>query len=79
MLQHDLGMASPVAQTTSSLSPLGVVDIEQVCDLLGVSRTWIYKMIHNDKTFPKLFKLGARQHMKLDDLRNWVEQRARAA
>jgi excisionase family DNA binding protein len=78
MLQHHLAMNGPVAQTTS-LSPLGVVDIEQVCDLLGVSRTWIYKMIRSDKTFPKLFKLGARQHMKLDDLRNWVEQRARAA
>jgi hypothetical protein len=36
-------------------------------------------MIKADKTFPRLFEIGARQHMRLSDLQSWVEQRARAA
>jgi predicted DNA-binding transcriptional regulator AlpA len=81
MLQnhHPLMGGGAVAPSASSFSPLGVVDIEQVCRLLGVSRSWIYQMIKHDPTFPKLFKLGARQHMKFSDLQHWVEQKARAA
>jgi predicted DNA-binding transcriptional regulator AlpA len=75
---HPLG-GGLVATSASPPAPLGVVDIEQICELLHVSRSWIYKMIKADKTFPRLFKIGARQHAKLSDLQSWVEQRARAA
>ena len=78
MLQHHLAHGA-VAQSAPAVSPLNIVDIEQVCELLNVSRSWIEQQIRRDKTFPKLFRLGARRHMKFDDLRNWVEQRARAA
>jgi excisionase family DNA binding protein len=76
--QHHLAHGA-VAQSAPTVSPLGVVDIEQVCELLNVSRSWIEQQIRRDKTFPKLFRLGARRHLKFDDLKSWVEQRARAA
>jgi predicted DNA-binding transcriptional regulator AlpA len=69
----------PVAQSAPTVSPLGVIDIAQVCGLLGVSRSWIEAQIRGDKTFPRLFRIGARRHMRFDDLKMWVEQRARAA
>jgi predicted DNA-binding transcriptional regulator AlpA len=78
MLQHSL-MSGAVAQSTSSLSPLGVIDIAQVCELLGVSRTWVEKQIRADRTFPRCFKIGARRHVKITDLQAWVEAQARAA
>jgi predicted DNA-binding transcriptional regulator AlpA len=77
MLQH----AHPLmgGGAVAARAPLGVVDIETICELLHVSRSWIYQMIKRDPTFPRLFKIGARQYMKLSDLQSWVEQRARAA
>jgi predicted DNA-binding transcriptional regulator AlpA len=72
MLQH-LAFNVAVAQSApTGVSPLGVVDIPQVCELLGVSSSWIEAQIRSDKTFPKLFKLGARRHMRLSDLQSWV-------
>ncbi|HUJ38318.1 MAG TPA: helix-turn-helix domain-containing protein [Hyphomicrobium sp.] len=79
MLQNNLALSGAVAQSASSLSPLGVVDIEQVCALLGVSRWWIEQQIRRDRTFPRCFKIGARRHVKLSDLQAWVEAHARAA
>jgi len=76
---HHLALNGPVAQSAPTVSPLGVIDIAQVCELLGVSRSWIEAQIRSDKTFPRLFRIGARRHMRFDDLKMWVEQRARAA
>jgi predicted DNA-binding transcriptional regulator AlpA len=67
------------APASSAVSPLGVIDIEGVCEVLHASRTWVEQAIRNDKTFPKPFKIGARRYVKFDDLRAWVEARARAA
>ncbi len=80
MLQHlqRSTLDIPAAQTARSVS-LGVLDIDGICEVLGVSRTWIEQQIRKDKTFPKLFKLGARRHVKLSDLQLWVDQKARAA
>jgi predicted DNA-binding transcriptional regulator AlpA len=64
---------------SSSVSPLGVIDIKGVCDLLHTSRTWVEQAIRHDPAFPRPFKLGARRYVKFDDLKTWVEQLARAA
>lgn len=77
MLHPTLTSAS--VSSAAPLSPLGVIDIEDICKLLDVSRSWIETTIRRDKSFPKPFKLGARRYVRFDDLRNWVEQRARAA
>jgi excisionase family DNA binding protein len=56
-----------------------VIDIDHVCELLGVSRTWVEKTIRAHKTFPRPFRIGARRHIKVSDLQLWVDQKARAA
>ncbi len=71
--------APAVVRAAPSVSPLGVVDIDQVSELLGVSRTWVEKTLRSDPTFPRPFRLGARRHIKLSDLQMWVDQKARAA
>jgi excisionase family DNA binding protein len=75
MLQHP----TPSAQAAPAVGPLGVLDIEQVCALLGVSRSWLENIIREDATFPRPFKIGARRLVKFSDLQSWVEQKARAA
>lgn len=75
MLQHP----TPSAQAAPAVGPLGVVDIPAICELLGVSRSWLENTIRNDATFPKPFKIGARRMVKFADLQAWVEQKARAA
>ena len=72
-------LSAPVVQAAASVSPLGVVDLVQVCELLGVSRTWIEKVVRSDPTFPRPFRIGARRHIKVSDLQLWVDQKARAA
>ncbi len=68
-----------MAGRASLRSGLGVIDIDQVSELLGVSRTWVEKTLRSDPTFPRPFRLGARRHIKLSDLQMWVDQKARAA
>jgi predicted DNA-binding transcriptional regulator AlpA len=77
MLQHS-ALNTPAVQTAPSVS-LGVINIDGVCEILGVSRTWIEQQIRRDKTFPRPFRIGARRHIKVSDLQMWVDQKARAA
>jgi excisionase family DNA binding protein len=76
MLQHT---SAPVVQPAPAVSALGVVDIASICELLGVSRSWLENTIRQDETFPRPFKIGARRLVKFADLQAWVEQKARAA
>ncbi len=66
-------------QATPAAFPLGVVDINTAARLLNTSRTYIETMIRRDSAFPRPFKIGAKRYVRFDDLRHWVEQRARAA
>ena len=76
MLQHG---SPPVAQAAPAVGPLGVVDIASICELLGVSRSWLENTIRHDATFPRPFKIGSRRLVKFSDLQAWVENKARAA
>jgi excisionase family DNA binding protein len=75
MLQHQ----TPSVQAAPTVGPLGVVAIEQVCALLGVSRSWLENIIRSDLSFPRPFRSGARRLVKFSDLQAWVEAKARAA
>ena len=72
MLQHT---SAPVVQAAPAVSPLGVVDIASICDLLGVSRSWLENTIRQDETFPRPFKIRARRLVKFADLQAWVSRR----
>jgi len=72
-------ISGPQSQAAPSVSALGVIDIAGVCSLLHTSRTWVENAIRKDPGFPRPFKLGARRYVKFEDLKSWVEQRARAA
>jgi excisionase family DNA binding protein len=76
MLQH---ATAPTSLAAPAVSALGVVDIVSICELLGVSRSWLENTIRQDETFPRPFKIGARRLVKFADLQAWVEQKARAA
>ena len=60
MLQHG---SAPAVQAAPAVGPLGVVDIAAVCELLGVSRSWLENT----------------SLVKFADLQAWVESKARAA
>jgi predicted DNA-binding transcriptional regulator AlpA len=67
------------ALPTGPASPLGLVDFEELGDLLRVSRPTLERLIRKDHTFPRLFRIGGKRYARFDDLRIWVEQLARAA
>lgn len=67
------------AQPSGPTNPLGLVDIEELGELLRVSRPTLERMIRKDLSFPRLFKIGGKRYARFDDLRIWVEQQARAA
>jgi predicted DNA-binding transcriptional regulator AlpA len=60
-------------------TPLGVVDADGAAELLRISRRTLDRIVRKDKHFPKLFKIGARQYVRLADLQSWVDMRAKAA
>lgn len=60
-------------------SPLGVIDFNGIAQLLRVSTATLERIVRRDHSFPRLFKIGARRYARFDDLRDWVDQKARAA
>ena len=65
---HASAHGAPVVQAAPAVSALGVVDIASICELLGVSRSWLENTIRQDETFPRPFKIGARRLVKFADL-----------
>ena len=67
---------------TAAASPgtaLGVVDADGAAELLRVSRRTLDRIVRSDRSFPKLFKIGARMYVRLADLQSWIDMRAKAA
>ena len=60
-------------------SPLGIIDFNGIAQSLGMSIATLERLVRKDATFPRLFKIGARRYARFDDLRDWVDQKARAA
>ena len=58
-------------------SPLGLVDFEELGELLRVSRPTLERLIRKDLTFPRLFKIGGRRYApgRFNDLPECVADR----
>ena len=76
MLQHTV---SSRAHSNGPATPLGLVDADGVAELLRVSRRTLDRIIRKDKKFPKMFRIGAHQYMRMTDLQRWAEEKALAA
>lgn len=73
---HSQSAASAAA---SPATALGVVDADGAAELLRVSRRTLDRIVRSDRSFPKLFKIGARMYVRLADLQSWIDLRAKAA
>ena len=69
--------AAPAA--ASPATPLGVVDADGAAELLRISRRTLDRLLRTDRSFPKMFKIGAHRYVRLADLQGWIDLRARAA
>lgn len=67
------------SQTSGPASPLELVDADGIAELLRVSRRTLDRIIRKEKHFPKLFRIGARNYVRLSDLQSWAEMKAKAA
>jgi predicted DNA-binding transcriptional regulator AlpA len=74
-----LHSTSAATSAATPATPLGVVDADGIAELLRVSRRTLDRIVRKDKHFPKLFRIGARQYVRLADLQSWVEMKAKAA
>ena len=55
------------------------IRIKDVCEILGISRSSIYRMVQ-DKKFPKQIKLTERTAVwKLSAINEWVAEREKAS
>ncbi len=71
-----LAVADPESTTYPSLSPLGLVGVEEMCGLLRVSQPTLDKLIR-EAGFPVVFKIGKRKYARFSDLKRWVDGRGR--
>ena len=55
-----------------------LVEIETVCRLVGMRRTWIYDGIKAGR-FPAPVKIGAASRWRLGDVRRWLADMATEA
>lgn len=56
-----------------SLTPL-LVTPKQVREMLNISNTTLWRLIHNDPNFPKKIAITAKKHVfKYSDLCKWAE------
>lgn len=50
-----------------------VLDAKQVCSILNISRSTLYKALKRDDGFPKPFSITpGRKHWKLSEIDSWV-------
>lgn len=52
-----------------------LLKVEEVCDLLQVSRSLVYKWVHYD--FVPYIKLGSSVRFKISALEEWIKKRER--
>jgi prophage regulatory protein len=53
-----------------------LLTIKDVCYKLKVTKTTVYKWLHEDPTFPKQITLGPRVvRWKADELEQWLQNR----
>jgi predicted DNA-binding transcriptional regulator AlpA len=67
---------APRPATPSPSHPLGLVDLAGICELLRVSRSSAERLIKNDPSFPRPFKIAGRRYVRFQDLQEWVSQKA---
>jgi predicted DNA-binding transcriptional regulator AlpA len=73
---HSVSGALP----TGPANPLGLVDFEELGDLLRVSRPTLERLIRKDHTFPRLFRIGGKRYARASTtcasgLSNWRARR----
>jgi excisionase family DNA binding protein len=50
------------------------ISVASAARRLGLSRASVYRLVKDDPTFPKIFRLGKRAaRIKLDDLTAWLD------
>ena len=74
MLLHH---AAAVPCSTSPSTDLGIVVFPEIARALHVSIPTLERIIRNDPTFPRLFKIGNRRHVLRSELQGWVDRKAR--
>ena len=69
----DFFNTSTESQNNASVTPL-FVTAKQVCKMLDISNTTLWRLIHNDPNFPKKIAITAKKHVfKYSDLCKWAE------
>ena len=79
-MSEQLAVADRESATYPSLSPLGLVGVEEMCALLKVSQPTLDKIIADpNEGFPVTFKIGKRKYARFADIRLWVDSKGRSA
>ncbi len=79
MLEITANTMPPTSMAMPPASPLGIIDFNGIASLLGMSIATLERLVRKDETFPRLFKIGARRYARFNDLRAWIDEKARAA
>jgi predicted DNA-binding transcriptional regulator AlpA len=78
MLQSDPAAATPAASSPAQ-ELLGVIDGDAACAILRISRRTFDRLVRDDPSFARPFRIGSRLYIRLADLQAWIDMRARAA
>ena len=54
------------------------LNIKEAGEFLGVSRSFMYRLMAEDRKFPKAAKVGSRKRFLLSDLIHYMESKAKA-
>jgi predicted DNA-binding transcriptional regulator AlpA len=60
---------------------LNIISLNQVCTILGVTRTSLYTYLKKDPTFPKPFKIGQGRLVRFaeSDINAWLKTQHEAS
>lgn len=60
--------------TTADIQPEPMVTAEVVAELLGVSRTWVYR--HADEDDLPYYRIGRERRFRLSEVESWIRANA---
>jgi excisionase family DNA binding protein len=64
-------------ENTSDRAIDRAISISEAAQFLGVSRSFVYRLMHEDKAFPKAARIGARRRFLQSDLQRYLENKTR--
>jgi predicted DNA-binding transcriptional regulator AlpA len=72
---EDLNVTQFSEITDTNPTRIKLINIPEVCEILGVKKSWLYESMKKDAAFPKRVKIGGSTRFIEQEIMDWIKSR----